>query len=146
VLSERRYGPIGVFGEAQVSYGVPGAAERARLAGQIVLDRLECLGVRPIETRAEVMGVDSLFPGSGPVAARAAAGTVEPYEARVRVAAASAPRKKPRWSSTGRLARPERAVWRQHRRDGHPRDPGRRFVVRARDLISPRVTGKEIRV
>jgi hypothetical protein len=77
----------GWIGEAQVSYGGPGAAERARLAGQIVLDRLEYRGVRPIETRAEVMGVDSLFPGSSPVTSRATAGTPEPYEARVRVAA-----------------------------------------------------------
>jgi hypothetical protein len=50
----------GWIGEAQVSYGSLGAAERARLAGQIVLDRLEYLGLRPIETRAEVMGLDSL--------------------------------------------------------------------------------------
>jgi hypothetical protein len=50
-----------------------------------VLDRLEYLGVRPIETRAEVVGVDSLYPGSGPVLARA--GSEQPYEARVRVAA-----------------------------------------------------------
>jgi hypothetical protein len=49
----------GWIGEGQVSYGVPGASERARLAGQIVLDRLEPLGVRPIETRTEVVGVDS---------------------------------------------------------------------------------------
>jgi hypothetical protein len=51
-----------------------------------VLDRLEYLDVRPIETRAEVVGVDSLFPGSGPVVARTSAGTPEPYEARVRAA------------------------------------------------------------
>ena len=51
----------GWIGEGQVSYGVPGASERARLAGQIVLDRLEPLGVRPIETRTEVVGVDSTF-------------------------------------------------------------------------------------
>jgi hypothetical protein len=79
----------GWIGEAQVSYGGPGAAERARLAGQIVLDRLEYLGVRPIETRAEVVGVDSLYPGSGPLAARASVlgAMAEPYEARGRVAA-----------------------------------------------------------
>src|SRR5262249_39672898 len=53
----------------------------------IVLDRLEYLCVRPIETRAEVVGVDSLYPGSGPVTTRTVAGTPEPYEARVRVAA-----------------------------------------------------------
>ena len=77
----------GWIGEAQVSYGGPGASERARLAGQIVLDRLEYLGVRPIETRAEIVGVDALYPGSGPVNARAAAGTPEPYESRIRIAA-----------------------------------------------------------
>jgi hypothetical protein len=54
-----------------------------------VLDRLEYLGLKPIETRAELVGVDSLYPGSAPVAARASVlGSVaEPYEARVRVAA-----------------------------------------------------------
>jgi hypothetical protein len=77
----------GWIGEAQVSYGGPGAATRARLAGQIVLDRLESLGLKSIETRAEVVGVDSLYPGSGPVNARASSGAPEPYEARVRVAA-----------------------------------------------------------
>jgi hypothetical protein len=77
----------GWIGEAQVSYGGPGAVERARLAGQIVLDRLEYLGVKPVETRAEVVGVDSLYPGSGPIDARAAQSAAPPYEARVRVAA-----------------------------------------------------------
>jgi hypothetical protein len=77
----------GWIGEAQVSYGGPGAAERARLAGQIVLDRLEHLGLRPIETRAEVVGVDSLYPGSTPVDARAAQAAAPPYEARGRGAA-----------------------------------------------------------
>jgi hypothetical protein len=71
----------GWIGEAQVSYGGPGAVARARLAGEIVLDRLERLGVRPIETRAEVLGVDSLYPGSASPALR-----VEPSEARARVA------------------------------------------------------------
>ena len=79
--------PAGWIGEAKVSYGGPGAADRARLAGQIVFDRLEYLGLKAIETRAEVVGVDSLYPDSGPVNARAAAGTPEPYEARVRVTA-----------------------------------------------------------
>ncbi len=72
----------GWIGEGQVSYGRPGVAERARLAGQIVLDRLEYLGIRPIETRAEVVGVDSLYPGSVRPAATSA-----PYEARMGVTA-----------------------------------------------------------
>jgi hypothetical protein len=78
----------GWIGEGQVSYGGPGAAERARLAGQIVLDRLEYLGLRPIETRAEIVGVDSLYPGSAPLLApRPSTLAPHPYEARVRVAA-----------------------------------------------------------
>jgi len=76
----------GWIGEAQVSYGGPGAVDRARLAGQIVLDRLEYLGLQPIETRAEVVGVDSLYPGSAPLTA-AHTEPAPPYEARVRVAA-----------------------------------------------------------
>jgi len=79
----------GWIGEAQVSYGGPGAAARARLAGQTVLDRLEYLGLKALETRAEVVGVDSLYPGSAPLAARSSmlGAVAEPYEARVRVAA-----------------------------------------------------------
>ncbi|MGE3913268.1 MAG: acyclic terpene utilization AtuA family protein [Chloroflexota bacterium] len=77
----------GWIGEAQVSYGGPGAQERARLAGQLVLDRLEYLGLKPLETRAEVLGVDSLYPGSAPVLAARSAGLTPPYEARIRVAA-----------------------------------------------------------
>ncbi|MFN8522523.1 MAG: acyclic terpene utilization AtuA family protein [Chloroflexota bacterium] len=70
----------GWIGEGQVSYGGPGAVERARLAGEVVLDRLELLGVQPRETRVECMGIDSLYQDATP---RLDA----PYEARVRVAA-----------------------------------------------------------
>jgi hypothetical protein len=70
-------------------------------AGQIVLDRLESLGVRPIETRAEIVGVDSLYPGSTPALSRlTTSGSAQPYEARVRVAARVRPPRRPRWSST----------------------------------------------
>ncbi len=72
----------GWIGEGQVSYGGPGAVERARLAGEVVLDRLELLGVRARETRVECVGVDALFPGA------ALKGSLEPpYEVRLRVAA-----------------------------------------------------------
>ncbi|MBA3331680.1 MAG: DUF1446 domain-containing protein [Actinobacteria bacterium] len=70
----------GWIGEGQVSYGGPGAVERARLAGEIVLDRLEILGVRARETRVECVGVDSLFASATPKAP-------PPYEVRLRVAA-----------------------------------------------------------
>ena len=88
----------GWIGEAQVSYGGPGAAERARLAGEVVLDRLECLGVRPHrDARRDRRGRLALS-GSAPLSARLAA---PPPEARVRVAArVTTARTRPRWSFT----------------------------------------------
>jgi hypothetical protein len=70
----------GWIGEGQVSYGGPGALSRARLAAEIVLDRLEMLGVETTETRVDCIGIDALYPGTD-------APVNEPYEARVRVAA-----------------------------------------------------------
>ena len=70
----------GWIGEGQVSYGGPGAVERARLAGEVVLDRLEILGVRARETRVECVGVDALFASATPKAP-------PPSEVRLRVAA-----------------------------------------------------------
>ena len=52
----------GWFGEAQVSYGGPGAAERAQLAGQTCCR--PNLGIEPIEARAECRGGLAL-PGLG---------------------------------------------------------------------------------
>ena len=69
----------GWIGEGQVSYGGPGAVERGRLAGEVVLDRLELLGLRPRETRVECVGVDSLYSSATPSAP-------PPYEVRLRVA------------------------------------------------------------
>ncbi|NWA66613.1 acyclic terpene utilization AtuA family protein [Pseudomonas reactans] len=68
----------GWIGEGQMSYGGPGAVARAQLARDVVLKRLELMGVRMQEVRAELIGVDSLH---GPRS------TVEPWEVRLRVAA-----------------------------------------------------------
>ena len=70
----------GWIGEGQVSYGGPGAVERARLAGEVVLDRLELLGIRTRETRVECIGVDSLYSSASP-------NGPPPREVRLRVAA-----------------------------------------------------------
>jgi hypothetical protein len=70
----------GWIGEGQVSYGGPGAVERARLAGEVVQDRLELLGVRTRELRVECVGVDALYSSATP-------GAPPPYEVRLRVAA-----------------------------------------------------------
>ena len=69
----------GYVGEGQISYAGPGAVARARLALEIVAERLKLTGVRCRETRFDLIGLDSLH---GP---RLAAGAPEPYEVRVRV-------------------------------------------------------------
>jgi hypothetical protein len=69
----------GFIGEGQVSYAGPGAVARARLALEIVAERLRLTGARCRETRFDLVGVDALH------GARLSAGA-EPYEVRARVA------------------------------------------------------------
>jgi hypothetical protein len=69
----------GWIGEGQISYGGPNALARARLAGQVVEQRLALTGVAVEELRCELMGVDSLH-GS------AFGQPGEPWEVRLRVA------------------------------------------------------------
>ncbi len=71
----------GFIGEGQISYGGSGALARARLALDIVRERLALRGIAVRELRCDLMGVDSLY-GSERAAKRP-----EPYEVRVRVAA-----------------------------------------------------------
>ncbi len=68
----------GWIGEGQISYGGPGAVARAQLAREVVLKRLELIGVKLQDLRAELIGMDSLH---GPRS------SVEPWEVRLRVAA-----------------------------------------------------------
>lgn len=68
----------GWIGEGQMSYGGPGAVARAQLARDVVLKRLELMGVKMQDIRAELIGMDSLH---GPRS------SVEPWEVRLRVAA-----------------------------------------------------------
>ncbi|WP_343672739.1 acyclic terpene utilization AtuA family protein [Paraburkholderia heleia] len=70
----------GYIGEGQISYGGPGAAERARLALDIVRERLAITGVDTSELRFDLIGVNSLYGDA------LAAHHGEPYEVRVRVA------------------------------------------------------------
>jgi hypothetical protein len=71
----------GFVGEGQISYAGPGAVARARLALEIVAERLKLTGVRCRETRFDLIGVDSLH------GARLSAGALEPWEVRARVVA-----------------------------------------------------------
>ena len=74
----------GYIGEGQISYGGPGAVARARLALDIVRERLAMTGVAASELRFDLIGVDSLY---GETAADESG---EPYEVRVRVAGRTA--------------------------------------------------------
>ncbi|MEI5998646.1 DUF1446 domain-containing protein [Paraburkholderia bengalensis] len=69
----------GYIGEGQISYGGPGAVARARLALDIVRERLAITGVNTSELRFDLIGVNSLYGD------RLAAGHDDPYEVRVRV-------------------------------------------------------------
>ncbi|VWB63883.1 acyclic terpene utilization AtuA family protein [Burkholderia lata] len=74
----------GYIGEGQISYGGPGALERARLALGIVRERLTLTGVAATELRFDLIGVDALY-GDATPAVRG-----EPAEVRVRVAGRAA--------------------------------------------------------
>jgi len=69
----------GFIGEGQISYGGPGAVARARLALDIVRERLLLTHVKTSELRFDLIGVNALH---GPAAG---ARNPEPYEVRVRV-------------------------------------------------------------
>jgi len=75
----------GYIGEGQMSYGGPNAAARARLAGEIVVERLKLRGFSYEEMRIDYIGMSSLH---GAAELRA-----EPYEIRLRVAARTRDRK-----------------------------------------------------
>lgn len=70
----------GFIGEGQISYAGPGALARARLALEVVRERLRLTGVQTGELRFDLIGVDALHGAT--LAAREAG----PYEVRVRVA------------------------------------------------------------
>jgi Acyclic terpene utilisation family protein AtuA len=71
------------IGEGQISYAGPGALARAKLALEIVRERLKLTGVATNELRFDLIGVDSLH---GPqLSAHAQETCNEPYEVRVRV-------------------------------------------------------------
>jgi hypothetical protein len=65
-------------GEGQISYAGENAVARARLALDIVRERLDLRGVRTAETRFDLIGVDSLH-------RKANSRDDDPYEVRVRV-------------------------------------------------------------
>ncbi len=74
----------GYLGEGELSYGGLNAVARARLAGEIVRERLMLRGFGFDDLRTDLIGLDSLHgPGEG---------RSEPYEVRLRVAGRTASR------------------------------------------------------
>lgn len=71
----------GYIGEGQISYGGPGAVERARLARDVVRERLRITGLQASELRCDLIGVDALY------GERAGCEHCAPAEVRLRVAA-----------------------------------------------------------
>jgi hypothetical protein len=69
----------GYIGEGQISYGGPGAVARARLALDIVRERLATTGVKTSELRFDLIGVNALYGDT------LSSTHDEPYEVRVRV-------------------------------------------------------------
>jgi hypothetical protein len=65
-------------GEGQMSFAGPGAAERGKLALDIVRERLRLTAVRTEETKFDLIGIDSIH---GPELS----GSNSPYEVRIRV-------------------------------------------------------------
>jgi len=55
----------GWIGEGQMSYAGPGAVARGRLALEIVQQRLKAFGPPVLETRGDLIGVDSVMPPGG---------------------------------------------------------------------------------
>ncbi|NLM15001.1 MAG: DUF1446 domain-containing protein [Clostridiaceae bacterium] len=52
----------GFIGEGEISYGGPGAAARARLAGEIIRKRIEYRQIPVRELRIDLLGLHSLYP------------------------------------------------------------------------------------
>ena len=74
----------GYLGTGELSYGGPNAVARARLAGEVVTERLAMRGFEFEDLRTDLIGLDSLH---GPAEERP-----EPYEVRLRVAGRTAHR------------------------------------------------------
>lgn len=70
----------GFLGEGQISYGGTGCLERARLAGEIVEQRIQNMGLNVQDFRLDIIGFNSLSPLKGSEKAN-------PQEVRLRIAA-----------------------------------------------------------
>lgn len=78
------------IGEGEISYGGPGAFERAELAGEIIKKRLEQIGLCTQELRIDYIGVNSLY--KEPLSSKLNGAGKHFNDVRLRVAARTASR------------------------------------------------------
>jgi len=70
----------GFIGEGMLFFGGPGAYEKAKLAGEIIMKRLDLIGVKSEELRIDLVGVNAIFQPNYELA------VVAPREVGIRVA------------------------------------------------------------
>jgi hypothetical protein len=117
----------GFVGEGQISYAGSGAVARARLAMDIVAERLQLIGAAISELRCDVIGVDSVLRGPLP------AGRDEPLDVRARIVGRAATLR-----DAQRIGREVEAIWLNGPAGGGGATATAREVIAAASVLVPR--------
>ena len=96
----------GFIGEGQISYAGSGAASRARLALDIVTERLQLTGVETSELRCDIIGIDGALRGGASHGSSASQPGPEPRDVRARICGRTATLR-----DAERIGREIEAVW-----------------------------------
>ena len=116
----------GFIGEGQISYAGPGAVARGQLALDVLRERLENSGIVPLDSRYELIGLNSIL-GDALSAGHA------PYEVRVRVAMRVATQKE-----AGQVANEVEALYLNGPASGGGVTKSVREVIAAASVLMPR--------
>ena len=116
----------GFIGEGQISYAGPGAVARGQLALDVLRGRLENSGIVPLDSRYELIGLNSIL-GDALSAGHA------PYEVRVRVAMRVATQKE-----AGQVANEVEALYLNGPASGGGVAKSVREVIAAASVLMPR--------
>ncbi|HEV7265181.1 MAG TPA: acyclic terpene utilization AtuA family protein [Falsiroseomonas sp.] len=117
----------GFIGEGQISYAGEGAVARARLALEVVAERLRLTGIGVSELRCDIIGVDSVLRGPLP------AGRDEPLDVRARIAGRTATLREAQ-----RIGREVEALWLNGPAGGGGATWTAREVIAAASVLLPR--------
>ncbi len=115
----------GFIGEGQISYAGTGAERRARLALEVVRERLDLIGVAISELRLDVIGVDALYAGPR--------GPHEPMDVRARITGRTAS-----LQDAQRIGREIEAAWINGPAGGGGATWSAREVIAAASMLLPR--------